>query len=142
MKARSVIFVDANGNKTITLLRSNTGAAGIMGGVLNCSQSDFLSWWESDVTVNPLPAPPGGVFRPVNQRAVLTFLCADNSQVDVIVPAPSLVIFLADQETLNAANPFVAGLIAACIGNLESSTGSLATAYLGGSRLPEARSPL
>ncbi|SRR6266851_4219552 len=142
MQARSVVWVDAVGNRTITKISTNTGAAVIQGNILNCSQADFLLWWESAVTANGAPAPPGGSFLTVNQRAALTFLCADNTQVVLLIPSPSSTIFLADLETVDAANVLVAALIAACIGNLESSTGSLATAYLGGTLAPFSRSPL
>jgi len=140
--SRSVVWVDANGNKTISRISSNTGATVIQGNILNCSEADFLEYWESAVTANATPIPPGGSYRGVLTRAALLFLCADNTQATVLIPCPSLSIFLADQETVDAANVFVAALITACIGNLESATGSLAVSYLGGYLLPGARSPL
>lgn len=142
MQARSVVITDANGGTTIILLRSNTGAGGIQGGVLNCSTADYTQYWESAVTVNGAPAPPGGAYQTVRLQAILYFACADTTIAQVVIPAPASGVFLADQETIDPANVLVAGLITACIGNLMSSSGSLATAYLGGRLSARRAAPL
>jgi hypothetical protein len=71
-----------------------------------------------------------------------TFLCADTTQVVLVLPAPSLAIFLADKETVDITNADVVALVADCIGSLMSSTGSLATALLSAALAPSIKSPL
>ena len=139
---RSTVIADANGGRTIILLRSTAGAGGIQGGILNCSTGDYLQYWESAVTNNGAPAPPGGGYQQVTLQAILYFACADGTVAQVVIPAPALGIFLADGDTVDPANAFVAGLITACVGNLESASASQATAYLGGRLSARRAAPL
>lgn len=130
-QVRSIVWADAGGYTVVTKVRSATGAAGIMADALAVSNADWLEDWEGALSTH-VATPTSAVYQPASLRAVLTFLCADNSQVRLIVPSPQVGIFLADKQTVDAANAGVVTLIAACIGNLESATGSLATAYLSG----------
>jgi hypothetical protein len=140
--ARSIVVADANGQNTILLVRTLTGAASIQTGLLACTQADWLRWWESGITTNGGFAPSGGVNRSVNQRAALVFVCADTTQVALIIPAPSAAIFMADGETVDPSVTAVATLIGSCLGNLVNNAGSPATTYVSGALLPGARSPL
>lgn len=131
MQAESRVWIDAAGNRTITLTRTTTGAATIAAGVLLASEADWIQQWESVVAVNA-PVPLGGTYLPTSLRAALTFLCADNTLAVLYVPAPSVTIFMADRQTVDPLNITVAGIIAACVGTLVSSTGSPATAFVSG----------
>lgn len=142
MDTRSIVWTDANGLSAITMVRSTAGAGAIQAALLAASQADYIQWWESATTINGAPAPAGGQYRGGNQRAAFTFICADNSQVDLILPAPSVGIFLADQVTVDITNATVSALVAACVGSLTSATGSAATALLGATLSPGSRSPL
>jgi hypothetical protein len=133
--ARSIVWVDANGYTTITLVKTSTGAGTIQSDLLALSQADYLEWWESATTVNAVAAPAGGTYRPSSIRAQLTFQCADGTQVALIIPSPSLSIFLADGQTVDITNAGIVTLVGDCVGNLESSTGSLATSLLAGRRI-------
>jgi hypothetical protein len=131
MQAESRVWVDAAGNRTITLVRTVAGAATIAAGVALASEADWLQQWESVVATNA-PAPLGGAYLPVSLRASLAFVCADTTLAVLYVPSPSLAVFLADGQTVDSSNPAVAGIIAACVGSLTSSTGSPATAFVSG----------
>src|SRR6185369_6032642 len=100
MLAESRVWIDAAGNRTITLVRSAAGAAAISAAVLNASEADWFQFWESAVTAQT-PMPIGGSYLPVSLRAALTFICADNTLAVLYVPAPSVTIFLADGQTVD-----------------------------------------
>ena len=127
---RSVLWVDAGGGSTISLIRSTTGGAGIESALLGVSNADWFNEWEGTNNVNLAPAPVAAPNQSVLTQASLVFLCADGSQVTLALPAPKASIFLADGVTVNAAS--IAALIAACVGTLVSQSGSTATAYLSG----------
>lgn len=134
----SVIWVDANGKNSITRLRTGTGAAAVLSAILGASNADFTTHWESPETTNPAPAPVAATYQPLQPMAQLLYLCADNTVASVLVPAPRLSVFLADQETINPAAPAVAAITAAAVaaGGLVSASGSPATTLLGGKILP------
>lgn len=131
MQAESRVWIDAAGARTITLVRSVAGAAGISAAVIAASEADWSQWWESAVTAQ-VPAPVGGPYLPVSLRAALTFVCADNTLAVLYVPAPNRTIFLADGQTVDPLNLTVAAIITAAVGNLVSSTGSPATGFVSG----------
>jgi hypothetical protein len=135
-QVRSIVWVDAGGFTTITKVRTATGAAAIQTALLAAANADYLQQWEGPLVFNGAPAPTAAAYQPANYRAVLTFQCADFSQVDIIIPAPKVSDFLADKATINPAAVGIAALIAACIGALESSTGSLATTFIAGTLQP------
>jgi len=134
--------VDANGNRTITRINTVAGAGAIQTAILACMTGDFDQWWESAVTANGAPAPAGGQYQGVQQRAALSFICGDATIAVLIVPCPAVSIFLADQQTVDPANLQVIALVAACIGSLTSSTGSAAVAFIGGVLGSNLRNPL
>lgn len=113
----------------------------ISAAVIAASQADWVSYWESSVSTN-VPAPAGGPYLALSLRAVLSFICADNTTAVVRVPAPSTAMFLADGQTVDPAAPLSAAIITACIGALVSSTGSLATAFISGTLEAGGRQPL
>lgn len=127
---RSVIYGDHAGGVTITAIRTSTGATGIMGAVIAKSHADFLNFWESAESINVAPATSTGQYPSITQQATLSFLCADGTIARLIIPAPDISIFLADQQTVDSTQ--IAALTAACIGNLESPSQSLAVSFLGG----------
>lgn len=126
----SVLWVDAGGGSTITLIRSVTSGASILSNLLLASNADFLNQWEGFVTVNPSPSPTAAPNQSVLTQASLVFRCADNSQVTLILPAPAAGAFLADGVTIDPT--MIASIITAAIGQLVSQSGSPATAYLSG----------
>lgn len=133
--------MDVNGNVTVTLVRSSAGMGAAFASLVALSIADYQQWWESAVTANGAPAPTTGTRQSVADRATLIFVCADNTQTTVQVPAPGG-IFLADGETVDPANPAVAAFVAAAIGTIVNASGSPVTAYVTGHLLPKARSPL
>lgn len=136
------MWVDTNGNVTLTRINTTSGMGGAaFAALLACSGADWQQCWESVLDTH-VPAPPGGTYSSVADRAALIFVCADNTNVTLLIPAPALDIFMADGETIDITSAPVAALSAAMIGELVNSSGSLATAVVGGMRLPRARTPL
>lgn len=135
---RSVLWVDAGGGSTITLIRSTTGAAGIQSAILGVSNADWFNEWEGTANVNTSPAPTAAPNQSVLTQASLVFLCANGTQVTLQIPAPQAGIFLADGVTVDST--MITSLIAACVGTLVSSSASPATAYLSG-LLTQRRNP-
>lgn len=131
MQIRSTIWLDANGYTQIGMLRTNTGAGAIQAAIAAVSNAGLQQCWEGSQTVTGA-APTAALYQSGQQIVRLTFLCADGSEAVVKVFAPQSTIFLTDGVTVDPANANVATLIAACIGNLESATGALATAFLSG----------
>ena len=127
---RSILFVDAAGGSTITLIRSSTGGAAIQTALLNHSNADWFNEWEATLNVNLAPAPVVAEYQSVSQEAALVFLCADGTTARVNLLAPKLAIFLADGITVDATT--IPDIVAACVGNLLSATLSPATSFLSG----------
>jgi len=126
----SIVWIGVAGDLTINRIRTATGASTILTDLLALTNADQLNTWEGDLTVNGSPAPPGGVYSGLQQVANLVFACADGTTAQIRLPAPLASIMLADGVTVDAT--MIATLIADCIGNLESPTGSLATGFLSG----------
>lgn len=127
---RSVLWGDAGGNTSISLILANPSGAGIQGALLGKSNADYLEYWEGPLVINGSPAPTAAQYQSVQQSAVLSFLCGDGTIARVALLAPKLSIFLADGITVDSTQ--IAGIIAACTGNLISNTGSAAVSFLGG----------
>lgn len=140
--ATSVVWIDANGNKTITRIETFAGFTSFSGALKGCSNADFLQYWESLETNNSSPAPVLDDFVSVADRAALLFLCADNTLVTVLVPSPSIDIFYADGETVNPSSAAISTLITNVAGSLVNGNGSLALSFVAGYRLPRAKLPL
>lgn len=132
--ARSVVYLDENGFLTIHRISTALGGASIQAGILALSNADYQEVWEGPITTNPSPAPTAAVYLPGNMTALLTYQCADLSEAQIRIPAPQVGIFYADRSTVDPA--MIAALNAVAIGNLVSSTGSLATTYLSGKLQP------
>jgi hypothetical protein len=94
------------------------------------SNADFNDYWEGDLIINGSPTVVNAQYQAITAKALLNFVCADGTSAQLAIPAPKIGIFLSDGVTVDAST--ISTLIADCIGNLESTTGSLATAFLGG----------
>lgn len=135
----SVVWVDASGFKGITRINTVAGAASIVAALaLAASNADVLESWEGALAVNGAPAPVAAAYQPQSWRAALTFLCADLTNVVLLVPAPAIADFLADGQSVDPAAAAIASLIAACIGSLCNTAGSPATTFVSGQLLPGA----
>jgi len=122
--------VDSGGNNTITLIRTDTGASTIQTDLLALSNADWFNEWEGTLNLNGSPAPTFADYPSVTQQATIIFQCADGTTARVDIPAPQIGIFLSDGVTVDST--MITTLITDCIGNLMSSSLSLATAYLTG----------
>lgn len=139
--ATSIVWIDANGQKTITKVNTFAGFGSFSGALKNLSNADFLLTWESITNPNPTPAPVASIYQSTQDRAALIFKCVDNTLVTVIVPAPSLNIFLADGETVDATSLAVATFVVNVVGSLTNAAGSLMSSYVAGYRLPRSINP-
>jgi hypothetical protein len=127
---RSILWSDAGARSTISLLLADPTAAAIQGALLAKSNADYIEYWEGPLVINGAPAPVVAQYPSVMQQAVLTFQCADGTIAKVSLPAPKLSIFLADGQTVDAAQ--IVAIIANCIATLVSNSGSPATSFIGG----------
>src|SRR5579859_6418678 len=128
----SFIWVDANGNKTILRVNSGSTPSTLATLAEGCSNAGILEYWESAITVPATPVPFAAAYQSVVDRAVLLFLCADNTLANLIIPAPSLAVFMSDGETIDITNPNVSVLVTAAIGDLQNLSGSPAVAFVSG----------
>lgn len=127
---RSIVWIGAGTGLTITRIRTDSGAASIQSALLGHSNADFNDWWEGDAHVNSSPAPSNAQYPNLVPPTILNFLCADGTIAVVRLPAAKIGIFLADGVTVDASA--ITDVITACVGNLRSPSGSLATSFLGG----------
>lgn len=140
--ARSIVWVDAYGARTIIKVQSQTGAASAEASLEALSNASVVEFWESVITPGA-PAPVALTYQSVVNRAVFAFACADGTLYNVIVPAPSASIFMADGVTVNPADANVVAFVAAAIAApLCNNAGSPVTAFVNGQLLPYAKQPL
>lgn len=80
-------------------------------------------------------------FQNAEDKALLTWLCADNTLHRMSIPAPKVAIFLADQETVNLANALIVTLVSEMLtvdptgGYACNKSGSAFTALVAGLRV-------
>lgn len=140
--ATSVIWVDANGFRSITKINTVGGFASFSGALKGLSNADYLTTWESVTSPNPMPSPVASEYQSGADRAALIFRCVDNTLVTVLVPAPSINIFLADGETVDPTAAAVVTFVANALGAVTNASGSPAAAFVAGYRLPRSTNPL
>jgi len=128
----TVVWIDANGATTATLLTTSAGASTVQADILAKSTTDALYVWEGALHVNGSPAPPGGTYQSVKDRAVLTFLTAAGGLLTLTIPGPLSSIFLADQETVDPTQ--LVTLIADVIANVVDVGGNAVVSYVSGIR--------
>ena len=126
----SVVWVDHGGNQTIKLIRQSNFTQTIRNDLVAISNADWLQSWSGTLAINGTIVTANATYPSVLQQATLVFLCADNTQARIDLPAPVGSIFLPDGVTVDSTA--IATLIGDAIGNLQSASGSLATAYLSG----------
>lgn len=127
---RSILWGDAGGRQTISLILANPSAGGIQSALLAKSNADYLEYWEGPLSINGSPAPVNAQYPGVGGQAVLAFVCADGTIAKVALPAPQLGIFLSDGQTVDSTQ--IAAIIAACTASLISNSGSPATTFVAG----------
>ena len=129
-QAMSVVWIGAGTGTSITRIRTAIGADTIRADLVALSNADWFNKWEGDLLINSSPAPSSAQYPALQQVALFVFQCADGTTAQLRLPAPQVGIMLADQVTVDST--MITTLIGDCIGNLQSPTGSLATAYLSG----------
>jgi hypothetical protein len=128
---RYIVWIDSGGRTVATIPCSDPNNAALMAALENHSNAGVLSWFEgADNPLSPTTSP--AIFPDVVDTARLTFTDAFGSLVNVALPAPQSGIFKADSVTVDPA--MIADIIAAAVGHLCSSGGSLVTAYVAGLR--------
>jgi hypothetical protein len=140
--ARSTVWVDAFGYRTITKLVTDGGAATVEPSLEALSNAATTQFWESPITFTT-NTPVAAQYQSTSDKCVMIFLCADLTNYAVIVPAPKLSIFLADGETVDQANADVIAFVSAALAcPIANPAGSVVTFLIAGYRLPYAKSPL
>jgi hypothetical protein len=128
---RQIVWIDAGGRTRVTIPCADPDNATIMAKLQLHSNADVQEWFEGPDHILS-PAPVSAAFPDVIDLARLTFTDAFGSLVNLALPAPQSAIFLADSVTVDSSA--IADVIAACVGHLCSSGGSLVTAYVAGLR--------
>jgi len=131
VKIRSSVWADANGYTVIQMIRTDTGAGAIDDDLEVLSNAVRTQCWEGNQQLGA-GTPTAALYQSSQQVARLTFLCADGSEAVLKVFAPKSTIFLTDGVTVDITNTDVVLLATDAVGNLESASGSLATALLSG----------
>jgi hypothetical protein len=129
----STLWVDANGGQRIQLLHL-TDAAILTDGIVATSlgsNADWITWWGSAATTQT-PAPVAATYRRVADVAALVFQDAGGNLTTVIIPAPKSTLFMADQETVDPADP--TGAIANFAAILTTGSGAAAPTFVAGYR--------
>jgi len=130
-----VLWVDAFGNTRLSWYSYVTG-------------TPSLPYFTAlELLANPVPAqavagtvqvgsgiPSLSPYANVADSAVLTFVTAVGSQVGVLVPGFKESLYLADNQTVDPAQPLVIAFIAQAIAFVVDGAGNPVTAYLGGLR--------
>lgn len=137
----STVWIDANGNRTITKINTTGGYTGFLGNLLSLSNAALDRYWESATSINLVPSPVAAAFQSVVDRAAFIYQCADLTLVTVIIPAPKASIFMADGETIDASNGLVVAFNMGVIGSLTNATGAPAVTFQSGYRLPRSTNP-
>lgn len=128
---RYIVWIDAGGRTRATIPCADPDNATIMAKLQLHSNAGVQEWFEGPDNVLT-PTVVSATFPDVVDLARLTFTDAFGSLVNVALPAPQGSIFLADSVTVDPSA--IADVIAACVGHLCSSGGSLVTAYVAGTR--------
>lgn len=118
-----------SGRTAQTQISTLAGAAGIQTALLNHSNAGITAEWEGTLT-SPGPAPTSAVYAGVQPMAELLFVDAFGNVAKLMLPAPTLGSFLADQTTIDPSA--IADIIAAAIGSLITSSGNAVTAFVAG----------
>jgi len=126
-----MVWADTGGRTRATLLDGNATLASVQAALQNHSQADILFYIEGP-QVGSTPAPAGGVFPSVGDTVRLTFTDASGNMLNVVLPAPSANIFLADSVTVDAT--MIGDIITAVVGTVLSAAGNPATAFVAGLR--------
>lgn len=132
MSYRQSVWIDAvdiNGHTSTQSLHTQGNPPpdfGPVGAVLTsmeaCMNASLQAAWLSPVTVYT-PTPIAGPYGTVWDKAIFTWRSSAGLVVRTVIPGPGA-IFLADNETVDLANPLVAAYVAACQAALGDSGGN------------------
>lgn len=128
-KAATLVWVDAQGETCLHVIRTQTGVGAIETALEEYSQGGVIECWEgTDETYSPTPGTD--VYPTVRVVARLIFQGSAGSTASLYIPAPSGSIFLSDGVTVDPSA--IPDIITAALGNLLCGNGSVATIFLGG----------
>lgn len=130
---RTVVWVDASGRTTGTLLTTVAGAAAVQAALEAKSNAAPQAYWEGDLEVTAGPSPVSATFPSTRDGAALVFETASGTLVTVRIPAPVASIFMADGETVD--NSQITSIIAQVIADVVTSDGVVITQYVAGRRV-------
>jgi hypothetical protein len=99
----SMIWVDANGFTRLTTFNHDGTSSGIIGQMLALINAWTQKSWSGLLNVTPTPTPSTGVYQSVQDAAVLSYQSASGAIAKLVLPAPLLSTFAADQQTVDPA---------------------------------------
>lgn len=127
----SIIWQDAAGFTTQTLIRSTGSITTLFNALLAKSNADYSDVWAGTETIH-VPSPVAAVYESVGDYALLEYSTAAGLVVTLKLPAPKSSIFLADGQTVDAGQ--ITAITNAAILTVSDASGNLVTSFLGGTR--------
>jgi len=134
-RAAGAVWADVTGRTRLTIIKAATTPCTILTALQAKSNCGVLYNWDGDIDDGPGTA-TAAVYQAANSAAVLVFQTGSGSVLRLTLPAPDSSIFLADGSTVDPAQ--VAGIVAACIGNLSDGAGNTAATFVAGYLAPTA----
>lgn len=124
-----VIWVDAQGERNLNVITTNSGAATIAANLESLSNAvRSFSWENNEVNFSSIPVV--ATYPTVRVNAQLIYRDATGSLAKLYIPAPISSIFLTDGVTVDPTA--IATLTGNVIGELICGSGNVATAFVGG----------
>lgn len=128
-----VVWVDANGQQTVTSINTSLGAGSILAALEALSNATPKTTAEGSLIV-PGTLPTAADYISVRQVAKLTYTDGAGSFAVLSIPAPTLGIFGTDGDSIDPTA--VASVTLVAIGNLLAGSGNPVTAFVSGVLLP------
>lgn len=125
-------WIDSAGNTRRHDYTTSGGAAAVIAALIAKSNANIAEKWEGPLVITAGPATTAAPLQSVGDVAELLFSTASGAAVKVMLPAPSVGIFMADQETVDPTQ--ITAIIAAVLANTVDPAGNVVTAFVAGTR--------
>lgn len=124
-----LIWVDAQGENVLHVLKTASGVGGIEAALVGHSNGFVAQCWEglAEVLTGTTSTDQ---YPTVRITAELTYGDAVGGTVNIYLPSPQASVFVSGTDTIDPTA--VADVTAVCIGNLLTNTGNTVTHFIGG----------
>lgn len=128
-KRATIVWVDAQGERTLSVIDTSTGVGSIETSMLNHINADHLQCTEG-ILETYSASPSTSTYNTVRVAAICTFVDSTGSEGSVILYSPKDNIFMPDGDTVDPSS--ISDLITACVGNLLAGSGNTVVNFKGG----------